>query len=50
MCSHSSLAYNGSVLGEGWDLKNKSFNLAQKPDKTTKDCLTENALLLAIPC
>ena len=41
---------NGSGIAEGRDLKDKSFNLAQMPNRITNDCLTEKALLLAIPC
>ena len=44
------IAGNGSGIAEGRDLKYKIFNLAQIPDRITNDCLTENALLLAIPC
>lgn len=42
--------YNGSGIAEGRYLKDKSFNLAQMPNRITNDCLTENALLLQIPC
>ena len=45
-----SIAGNGSGIAEGRDLKNKSFNLAQIHNRITNDCLTENALLLAIHC
>jgi hypothetical protein len=41
---------NGSGIAEGRDLEVESFNLAQMHNRSTKDCLTENALLLAIPC
>ena len=44
------LAGNGSGIAEGRDLKDKSLNLAQTPNRSTKDCLIENVLLLAIPC
>ena len=41
---------NGSGIAEGRDLEAKCFNLAQMPNRSTNDYLTENALLLAIPC
>ena len=44
------LVANGSGIAEGRDLETKSFNLAQIPNRITNDCLTENPLLLAIPC
>jgi hypothetical protein len=49
-CRFFSIGYNGSGIAEGRDFKDKSFNLAQIPNRITNDCLTENALLLAIPC
>jgi hypothetical protein len=45
-----SLSANGSGIAEGRELKAQTFNLAQMPNRITNDCLTENALLLAIPC
>jgi len=45
-----SITANGSGIAEGRDLKDESFNFAQIPNRSTKDCLTDNALLLAIPC
>ena len=44
------VAYNGSGIAEGRDLKDKSFKLAQMPNRSKNVQLTENALLLAIPC
>jgi len=44
------MSYNGSGIAECRDLKDKSFSLAQMPNRITNDYLTENALLLAIPC
>jgi hypothetical protein len=44
------MAHNDSGIAEGRDLKDKSFNLAKMLNRSTNDCLTENALLLAIPC
>jgi len=41
---------NGLGIAEGRGLKDKCFNLAQMPNRITNECLTENALLLAIPC
>lgn len=32
-----SLAHNGSGIAEGRDLKDKSFNLAQIPNRSTND-------------
>jgi hypothetical protein len=37
-------------IAEGRYLEAKSINLAQMPNRNTNDCLTEKALLLAIPC
>jgi hypothetical protein len=31
------MAHNGSGIAEGSDLKDKSFNLAQMPNRNTKD-------------
>lgn len=44
------IAYNVSGIAEGRGLEAKYFNLAQIPNRSKNDCLTENALLLAMPC
>ena len=44
------ITHNGYGIAEGRDLIDKSFKLAQMLNRITNDCLTENALLLAIPC
>jgi hypothetical protein len=34
---NGTLTHNGSGIAEGRDLKDKSFNLAQMPNRSTKD-------------
>ena len=45
-----SIIAKGWGIAEGRDLGVESFNLAEMPNRITNDCLTENALLLAIHC